>query len=345
MRYLVFILIVACISFQAVAQPTKEQVKTPTNLEWVEKDGKYGLYNFRTKKFKIEPTYDAAEFYGEEISMVKKDGKYGIITHEGENFGMVYDTTINFSNQIIVAKYKGKFQLLQKDNFSNDGMAFAATNKTKDYDQVIVSYTDDFAVVELDGKFGYINEYGEEVIPLKYNGATLFDDGVATVKKKEKWGAIDKANELVIPFQYKTMSGYSNGGAIAQNRRGSWGMVDKEGIVIIEFKYQFLTVTNTEGVALAKYKGKFGIINKLGNTVVPFKYDFQTQYSGLMHICQGYIWLIKDGKWGTVDFEGNTIIPFIYDDLYSSDGDVARVYLGDKMQIVDKEGKCLENCE
>ena len=73
--------------------------------------------------------------------------------------------------------------LTSKENLTSDNLGFAAGKLSLDneYDRVIVSYADNYAVVELDGKFGYINEDGEEVISLKYEAATLFDGDIAAV--------------------------------------------------------------------------------------------------------------------------------------------------------------------
>ena len=55
----------------------------------------------------------------------------------------------------------------------------------------IRKYNTDRACVERDGKFGYIDRDTEEVIPLIYDAAKDFSDGVALVCREGKWGCID----------------------------------------------------------------------------------------------------------------------------------------------------------
>jgi len=313
----------------------------------VEKDNQWGLFNFKSKKYIIEPKYQDAEFYGMDVSMVMQDGKYGLVSHEGDELtSFEYDTTINFSYSLILAKQGNKFLFIVKENLTAENMGFAAKfTLDKEYDQVLMSYMDNYAVVELGGKFGYIDQDGKEVIDLKYDAATLFDDGIASVKTDEKWGAISKEDKMVIEFQYLAMSAFQEGFAIAENQEEQWGMIDRSNSPYFQFEYEYLTPMNDEGVAIAKKDGKYGLLDQSGDVIVDFEYGFNENYSGLLQICEGYMWLMKDGKWGTIDHGGKTIIPFKYDKLYSTDGEEARVWIGEKPIVIDAQGKCLENCK
>jgi hypothetical protein len=54
-----------------------------------------------------------------------------------------------------------------------------------------------------DGKYGFKDKNtGKIVIPLKYDDAWLFMEGLASVKLNDKWGFIDKTGEIVVPFNY-----------------------------------------------------------------------------------------------------------------------------------------------
>lgn len=58
------------------------------------------------------------------------------------------------------------------------------------------------------GKWGYINERGEEIIPLEYEDAWPFFEGLAVAKLKGKFGFIDKSGKEVIPFIYDGVYDY-----------------------------------------------------------------------------------------------------------------------------------------
>ncbi|MFM8430606.1 MAG: WG repeat-containing protein, partial [Holophagaceae bacterium] len=53
------------------------------------------------------------------------------------------------------------------------------------------------------GQWGFVDETGKEVIPLKYDKAQFFSDGLARVRLDGKWGYIDKQGRN-IPEEYLT---------------------------------------------------------------------------------------------------------------------------------------------
>lgn len=346
-NYWLLLLGFAYSSFLFAQAPQTPQLSSG-NLVWMVQKDKYGLFNTVTKAFVVPPKYDKAEFYGENLSMVKAGKVYSFLGNDGELLTeQQFDTTINFSATLVLAKQANKFVLIPKENLTASGMGFAVAKLTLDeeYDNILVSYTDNFAVVERDGKFGYIDENGDEIIGLQYENASLFDEGVAAVAVGGKWGAIDKTNAILIDFKYEAMSYFLGGQAIAKNKKNKWGLIDKNGVVLIAFKYNFLTRLNDEGVAIAQ-KGKgYGLIDVNENVLAPFQYEFEEQYAGILQLCEGYVWLKKVGKWGTINLNGETVIPFRYDILNSTDGETARVWLNDKLQIIDNQGNCLQNCE
>ena len=93
------------------------------------------------------------------------------------------------------------------------------------------------AAALLNGKWGFINEKGEEVIPFIYEDTTYFHKDYVAVKKDGKWGFINQKGERIIPFLYDDASYF------------------------------------TEGLALVKKDDKYGYINDKNETVLPFIYD------------------------------------------------------------------------
>ena len=65
-----------------------------------------------------------------------------------------------------------------------------------------------------DGRWGYIDEEGNEVIPLVHLSAEPFSDGLALVQTKDRqWGFIDKTGNEIIPFrQYDGARSFSEAG-------------------------------------------------------------------------------------------------------------------------------------
>jgi hypothetical protein len=57
---------------------------------------------------------------------------------------------------------------------------------------------------ELNRKWGFINEKGEEIIPLIYSRVFSFEQGFAIVQLADKWGALDIDGNIVVPIDHPT---------------------------------------------------------------------------------------------------------------------------------------------
>ena len=83
--------------------------------------------------------------------------------------------------------------------------------------------------------YGYVNEKGDEQIPVEYDHLYSFENGI-TIAKKEGWyGAIDLNNRVVISFNlpYDDVRGFRNGRAAVKNSAGKWGVIDTSGNEIV----------------------------------------------------------------------------------------------------------------
>jgi hypothetical protein len=59
-----------------------------------------------------------------------------------------------------------------------------------------------FITVELNGKYGAINQQGEEICEIKYDNIGLFLFDYAIVILNNKYGAIDKNGDEIIGLKY-----------------------------------------------------------------------------------------------------------------------------------------------
>lgn len=124
----------------------------------------------------------------------------------------------------------------------------------------------------------------EVIIPMMYDGAFPFTEGMAAVNKGKgfddnnsfesgSWGFIDLNGNEVILFKFTAVKPFSQGlAAVAVDE--IWGFIDKAGNEIIPKKY-LDAYSFCEGLAMVRNdNGKWGYINKAGATVIPFRYDF-----------------------------------------------------------------------
>ncbi|MFM8233580.1 MAG: WG repeat-containing protein [Holophagaceae bacterium] len=149
------------------------------------------------------------------------------------------------------------------------------TNDWRDkYDDTKDFSSEGLARVRLDGKWGFVDEDGNEVTPLKYDSVGNLYEGFARVKLNGQWG-----------FQ--------------------WGFVDQQGKEVIEPKYDEVRPFS-EGLAGVYIDDKWGFINTQGKEVIPPKYD------DLGFFSKGFAAVKLNGQWGFVDQQDKEVIPCVY---------------------------------
>jgi serine/threonine-protein kinase len=91
------------------------------------------------------------------------------------------------------------------------------------------------ALVERNGKWGYINLQGQMVIPCIYDGGNSFQDGLAEVWKDGKCGYINTQGEVVLPCIYDSIKPFSEGLAwVVEGEWSKWSIINTSGKVIVE---------------------------------------------------------------------------------------------------------------
>lgn len=186
-------------------------------------------------------------------------------------------------------------------------------------------------MVEKDDKYGFIDKNGNVVIPLKYDRAGSFHEGLAPVCIGDKWGFIDKSGKVVIPMKYDAVEYFHNGGAIAMIK-GKFGMIDKNGKTIAQFIYDNL-VPGELNYCIKDYR--LGFLDDNGKTVIPNKYECISFFS------EGLVSIEVDGKSGYVNIMDEFVIPCQYDYAGNFEEGVAIVGNESGYGYINKEGKVI----
>jgi hypothetical protein len=227
----------------------------------------------------------------------------------------------NDTNSVCYLKSDGKYILV-------DSVTMKPINQDE-YEHIFY-FGEGLASVERNGKWGYIDKTGREVLPFKHDDAGNFIEGLASVKLNNKWGVIDKTGREVVPIKYDYEGDFSEGLASVE-RNDKWGIIDKTGTEVLPFIYE-LPCNFSEGLANVTLNGKCGYIDKTGTEVVPFKYDEAGNFS------EGLANVALNGKWGYIDKTGTEVVPFKYDFAHGFHEGLASVELNSKWGFIDKAG-------
>lgn len=227
-----------------------------------------------------------------------------------------------------------------------------------------------------EGKYGYINEKGEEVIPCQYDwGTTTWIGDVVGIGINDgknssgnlKYGAINKKGEVVIPLKYDGI--YLSNGVmwlaekVGVNENGdqiyNWGCMDTRGKEILDFEYQFISedcfsfddYENENGwfvVSQSVDQGdeegniiyNYGIVNNKGEVVVPIGEQYiESESFGNNDFIAASRETTEGTKFGYINSDNEVAIPFEYDGAYNfGDDGLARVVKDGMYGYINEKG-------
>jgi hypothetical protein len=121
-------------------------------------------------------------------------GKYGYINKAGKEVIPIQFDEIDF-----VDSKGGNLARVKNNNkhgfFSIDG----SVDIPCIYEEISLFIREGLVAAKLNGKWGYVNEQNETVIPFMYEEVTDFKKGLAQVKNQGLWYYINKKNQWVMP--------------------------------------------------------------------------------------------------------------------------------------------------
>lgn len=202
--------------------------------------------------------------------------------------------------------------------------------------------------VAKNGKLGFLDIKGNEIVQLIYDDSYRFYDGSVGVKKYGKWGLINKSGKQILPFIYDDFIDYYNGCA-GVVRGYQWGMIDKSGNEIVECKYDF--DSNYDQIFIYKFHYNYirvrlgdylGLLNTEGKEILPCVYD------KIVLLNEGTVIVGYNNKEGVIDLtnNGKEVLPIVYDSIKHIDS--THVYLvskDNKYGYINDAGKFLLPCE
>ena len=199
-------------------------------------------------------------------------------------------------------------------------------------------FIDGIAAVKEGGVWNFINERGQLTVANCYeeicfdNGEWL-SEGLIGVKMNEKYGFVDTSGREIIPAQYSYIcSPFVNGTAVVDKIQ--YCFINRAGETISKIKGEPYLYRIEGLLPIITSKGRLGLISPDKGMVLPTEYD-----NHLPLYSEGLLLMKNNGKFGFVDLNNNTVIDFIYDLAGTFTGGYAYAESGNKIGIIDKNGK------
>jgi len=229
----------------------------------VQIDGLWGLASATGSPI-VPCEYNKISTYSNGGAIVEKDNVISVVDQNNNRIALLHENATTFGN------FAGNRTCLQvKDGWVISSGSFTTGTQTfEDFGM----YSDGYAPVKRNGKWGLINANGNEwlvepqfdviaqdelgraysqgaffagkegrlylyvegeQVAGPYEDAQPFEDGWAAVKKGEKWGFIDTSGSVQIDFQFDNALSFGQHLA-AVEVDGQWGYVSKYGEVVID---------------------------------------------------------------------------------------------------------------
>lgn len=228
----------------------------------------------------------------------------------------------------------------EKVQFINENFEVVFTAEAEE-----VSYFNDGLAhfSDKDGKWGFIDKSGKEVIKPQYDRVvTGFRDGKAIIANDTKDGVeykvIDQSGNVVLNLKDKYENVYSiSSDLVKVQDEGEWGFIDLEGNVVVKLNDEWSFLSDfMNGYATFREDREWGLIDITGNKI------FKAKYEEPLVCVDGKIWYKEDGEWGLMDLEGNDIIKADFDGSsmpYPFMCATTIVQDGEDYMFIDAEGK------
>lgn len=188
---------------QASIDRMKSFTSRTTLIPYTVDNIKFGFMDSISHTIIVPATYDEVHKFIKGMSVVKLHNKYGFVSATGKVITPKYDLVTLFS--------EGYSAVV-------NGVVERDANGT---------------ITKITGLYGYIDTWGNEVIPLKYEVGLPFKDGLANVNQGGKIGFIDKAGNTVIPFMYQDGASFKDRKARVK-LNGEWIYINLRGEKVSE---------------------------------------------------------------------------------------------------------------
>jgi hypothetical protein len=212
----------------------------------------------------------------------------------------VYDSVKYISSdRIFIVYWKNKIGILE-----NDGSEIMPL--TSKY-QKVYDFHNGRARILKDGRYGFLDRFGNVRVSPQYENVQDFSEGFAAVFLAGKWGFIDKNENLIVQPFYSEVKPFSHGTARVKEKN-KWSFVDSKGIKITTTPYDEIIATEYKKWIIVSNK-KYGLADSSGHEMLGTKYEL------IRDLNNGYIIVKKNGKWGVLDYNENFVLPIEFDGM------------------------------
>ncbi len=234
------------------------------------------------------------------------NGRHGLISYTGRRLLETrYDT--------VSALQEGKIYTYQREDafgiLSWDGRVLLDPND--DFEE-LHPMSDGFLGVRINGKYGFVDDWGRLRIANRYDSVTHFSSNMAAVKVMGNWGYIDKSEHLVVQPRFDCAYPFRGAAAVVK-KSGKFGLVNTNGRTVVPTVYDQIDLTKGGRYLLHLNDPKrgilMGLVSEAGEPLIYPKYE------SVEDLNNGFVVVGRKGKYGLLTAKGRPTIPMVHSRL------------------------------
>ncbi len=314
-------------------------------LSRIQFDGLYGFLNLNGIEV-IPPKYDFASDFRNGVAMVSIKGKNFYINQKNEQLTRV-------SSSIEMEEAKAKIVI---DNKWGVATANGKIILPPVYDFIGIFNRDlPLESIRINDKWGLVDYKYNIIAPPKYDEEIIFDNedlenDLIPVKLNGKFGYINLNGTEVISPIYDFIGDFSRSSVERLKLDEKWGLINKKGIAITKMIYQYIDPF-VDNFANATLNGKQILIDKSGNNIdinvstVNRKSPVIRKYDRVLFFQGDHAKVEHNGLWGLIDENGLELTPPIYQKIDFFYDKIAMVKKSGLWGYIDSLGKVIADAK
>ena len=180
----------------------------------VKKNNLFGVYRVDTRSLVVPIDYESIRFYGGHTVLLCKEGLWGAksILVDSNIFYFIFKVFIptNYTEIKILDDYQSFFGCKKKSPYSSEEYYTLVRSNGEEIDDVseldcesqFLYLDSSHFMTSIRGKYGFINQQGQKVIPFKYDEIIVREDGRFDARINNRWGILTIDGYEVVPIKY-----------------------------------------------------------------------------------------------------------------------------------------------
>ena len=288
------------------------------------------LAGYVNNKFEVvvEPTFDFADDFYEDLAVVSIEGKYGFIDKRGKLvINPTYDYASSFYNGYAYVKIGNNFTFIDKLGNQISEPVFGKQHS-------IGKFSDGLANVSLGGRAGFIDASGKFVIEPNYEETLPFSYGYALVLRDGNYFYINRQGKEVGNINATKATSFSEGKTL---------IIEQDTVCIVDTNLNKKPLPIKKAYDVGRFTGGLGVVKLNNNTCVFIDANGNTKkdkvYQEVKEFSEGLAAVKVGNLWGYVDNNLNTIIPPKFLQAGKFNKGFAMVDNDGRISFIDKTGK------